>query len=116
MTFSQGSGTFRYYGTLLRRDQALAMVVEAPDFQSGVRRLSTPRSEKSLLRGLQPWSPLCRFAARAAKADDTSLKLQNEFYGRSHCPLDTRSKWNHGIGACSPRCLDIESSMIMLPK
>ena len=26
----------------------------------------------------------------AAKADDTSLKLQNEFYEKSHQPLDTR--------------------------
>ena len=29
-------------------------------------------------------------ALRAAKADDTSLKLQNEFYEKSHHPLDTK--------------------------
>ena len=35
-------------------------------------------------------SPLCRFAVRAAKADDAGLKRQNEFYEKSYHPLDTR--------------------------
>jgi hypothetical protein len=50
--------------------------------------------------GLQPRSPACHIAVRpsgasantlrAAKADHASLKLQNEFYEKSHHPVDHR--------------------------
>ena len=35
-------------------------------------------------------SPLAIEAIRAAKVDDASLKIQNEFYEKSKHPLDTR--------------------------
>jgi creatinine amidohydrolase len=36
------------------------------------------------------WIALTVEAIRAAKADDASLKIQNEFYEKSKHPLDTR--------------------------
>ena len=39
---------------------------------------------------MNAWINAIAAATRAAKADDESLKLQNEFYEKSKHPLDTR--------------------------
>jgi creatinine amidohydrolase len=39
---------------------------------------------------MEGWIGAIVESIRAAKADDTSLKLQNEFYEKSKHPLDTR--------------------------
>jgi creatinine amidohydrolase len=39
---------------------------------------------------MKAWINAIAEATRAAKADDESLKLQNEFYEKSKHPLDTR--------------------------
>jgi creatinine amidohydrolase len=39
---------------------------------------------------MEGWIGAIVESIRAAKADDTSFKLQNEFYEKSKHPLDTR--------------------------
>ena len=39
---------------------------------------------------VKSWIDTIEEAIRAVKADSASLKLQNEFYEKSHHPLDTR--------------------------
>jgi len=40
--------------------------------------------------GMKSWIDTIQEAIRAVKADDASLRLQNEFYEKSHHPLDTK--------------------------
>jgi creatinine amidohydrolase len=39
---------------------------------------------------MKAWIDTIEEAIRAVKADENSLKLQNEFYEKSHHPLDTK--------------------------
>ena len=58
-----------------------------PDHYSGDGSVATKELGQWNMDG---WIAAVVEAIRAAKADDASLKLQNEFYEKSHHPLDTR--------------------------
>jgi creatinine amidohydrolase len=58
-----------------------------PDHYSGDGSVATKELGQWNMDG---WIAAIVEAIRAAKADDASLKLQNEFYEKSHHPLDTR--------------------------
>jgi creatinine amidohydrolase len=58
-----------------------------PDHYSGEGSVATKELGQWNMDG---WIAAIVEAIRAAKADDASLKLQNEFYEKSHHPLDTR--------------------------
>ena len=58
-----------------------------PDHYSGDGSVATKELGKW---NMDNWIALTVEAIRAAKADDASLKIQNEFYEKSKHPLDTR--------------------------
>ena len=58
-----------------------------PDHYSGDGSVATKELGQWNMDG---WIAAIVESIRAAKADDASLKLQNEFYEKSHHPLDTR--------------------------
>ena len=58
-----------------------------PDHYSGDGSVATKELGKW---NMDNWIALTFEAIRAAKADDASLKIQNEFYEKSKHPLDTR--------------------------
>ena len=58
-----------------------------PDHYSGNGSEATKELGKW---NMDNWIALTVEAIRAAKADDASLKIQNEFYEKSKHPLDTR--------------------------
>jgi creatinine amidohydrolase len=58
-----------------------------PDHYSGDGSVATKELGEFMMNA---WIHAIREAIRAAKADDASLKLQNEFYEKSRHPLDTR--------------------------
>ena len=58
-----------------------------PNHYSGDGSLATRELGEFAMKA---WINAIAEATRAAKADDESLKLQNEFYEKSKHPLDTR--------------------------
>jgi creatinine amidohydrolase len=58
-----------------------------PDHYSGDGSVATKELGEFMMNA---WIDAIREAVRAAKGDDASLKLQNEFYEKSKHPLDTR--------------------------
>jgi creatinine amidohydrolase len=58
-----------------------------PDHYSGDGSLASKELGEA---GMKAWIDTIEEAIRAVKADSASLKLQNEFYERSHHPLDTK--------------------------
>jgi len=58
-----------------------------PDHYSGDGSIATKELGEA---GIKAWINTIEEAIRAVKADDNSLKLQNEFYEKSHHPLDTK--------------------------
>ena len=58
-----------------------------PDHYSGDGSVATKELGQFMMNA---WIDAIREAIRAAKADDASLKLQNEFYEKSKHPLDTK--------------------------
>lgn len=49
-----------------------------------------PRQKECGAAGQQFWSQQIAEAIKAVKADETSLKLQNEFYEKTQHPIDTK--------------------------
>jgi creatinine amidohydrolase len=58
-----------------------------PDHYSGDGSIASKELGQA---GMDNWIATIQDAIRAVKADDASLKLQNEFYEKSHHPLDTK--------------------------
>jgi len=58
-----------------------------PDHYSGDGSIASKELGEA---GMNNWIATIEEAIRAVKADDASLKLQNEFYEKSHHPLDTK--------------------------
>jgi creatinine amidohydrolase len=58
-----------------------------PDHYSGDGSVATKELGEFMMNA---WIGAIREAVRAAKADDASLKLQNEFYEKAKHPLDTK--------------------------
>ena len=58
-----------------------------PDHYSGDGSIASKELGEA---GIKSWIATIEEAIRAVKADDASLKLQNEFYEKSRRPLDTR--------------------------
>jgi creatinine amidohydrolase len=58
-----------------------------PDHYSGDGSIASKELGEA---GMNNWIATIEDAIRAVKADDGSLKLQNEFYEKSHHPLDTK--------------------------
>jgi creatinine amidohydrolase len=58
-----------------------------PDHYSGDGSIASKELGEA---GMKSWISTIEEAIRAIKADDASLKLQNEFYEKSHHPLDTK--------------------------
>src|SRR5437667_551190 len=58
-----------------------------PDHYAGDGTLASKELGEA---GMKSWIDTIEEAIRAVKADDNSLKLQNEFYEKSHHPLDTK--------------------------
>jgi creatinine amidohydrolase len=58
-----------------------------PDHYSGDGSIASKELGEA---GVKSWISAIEEAIRAVKADDASLKLQNEFYEKSHHPLDTK--------------------------
>ena len=58
-----------------------------PDHYSGDGSIATKELGEA---GMKAWINTIEEAIRAVKADDNSLKLQNEFYEKSQHPLDTK--------------------------
>ena len=67
-----------------------------PDHYSGDGSLGTKELGEA---GMKAWIDTIEGAIRAIKADDNSLKLQNEFYEKSHHPLDTKTIMVGFVGA-----------------
>jgi creatinine amidohydrolase len=58
-----------------------------PDHYSGDGSIASKELGEA---GMNNWIATIEDAIRAVKADDASLKLQNEFYEKSHHPIDTK--------------------------
>ena len=58
-----------------------------PDHYSGDGSLASKELGEA---GMKAWIGTIEEAIRAIKADNASLKLQNEFYEKSRHPLDTK--------------------------
>jgi creatinine amidohydrolase len=58
-----------------------------PDHYSGDGSIASKELGEA---GMNNWIATIEEAIRAVKADDASLKLQNEFYEKSHHPIDTK--------------------------
>ena len=58
-----------------------------PDHYSGDGSIASKELGEA---GMNNWIATIESAIRAVKADDASLKLQNEFYEKSHHPIDTK--------------------------
>ena len=58
-----------------------------PDHYSGDGSIASKELGEA---GMKSWIDTIEEAIRAVKADEASLKLQNEFYEKSHHPLDTK--------------------------
>jgi creatinine amidohydrolase len=58
-----------------------------PDHYSGDGSIASKELGEA---GMKAWIDTIEEAIRAVKADENSLKLQNEFYEKSSHPLDTK--------------------------
>ena len=63
--------------------------LNASDYGQFLAKIDNQRKELGEFE-MKSWINAIVAATRAAKADDESLKLQNEFYEKSKHPLDTR--------------------------